>query len=153
MAAAAAASVPSSVRHFVFIDNSNMFIEGQKTSGETQDMETDKSFRIDFGKLLQFVCTVYGKTVRAEEAEKAFFFGSRPPENDSLWKKVESCGIKIFIYDRSRITGKEKQVDTSLVTKVVECTKDIESTRSIIIIVTFFYLRRIKIINFYFPKG
>jgi hypothetical protein len=70
----------------ILVDNSNVFIEGQKVSalrkgqrpaspGDRQP--SDVSWRIDFDRLLQQLAN--GRTIRA-----AILVGSRPPPNDAV---------------------------------------------------------------------
>ncbi len=111
------------MRNFLYVDNSNVWIEGMHVaaakSGLAPDLQTaldknicDHSYKVDFGRLFQFAG---GKKV---EVGRAVLFGSRPPPNDSLWAAAKSQGFEVFVYDRN-IKGKEKKIDTAIVTEMV----------------------------------
>lgn len=100
----------------ILVDNSNVFIEGQKASavrkgqsplnpGERQP--NDISWRIEFGRLLQHLAK--GRNIRS-----AILVGSRPPPQDAVWKMAEQGGFTVITHDRDA-SNKEKAVDTELV--------------------------------------
>jgi uncharacterized LabA/DUF88 family protein len=100
----------------ILVDNSNVFIEGQKCSGVRKGLGTDPissrllhdlSWRIDFGRLLTWLA-------ENREIETAFLVGSRPPPNDDVWKLAESGGFRVITHDRNS-QNKEKAVDTEIV--------------------------------------
>jgi hypothetical protein len=104
----------------VVVDNSNVFIEGRKYSARmkgkvrrsaTELEPRDPSWRLDFGGLLFAVSD--GRVV-----EHAILVGSRPPQNDSVWKAAEDSGFDVTVHDRS--VGEEKAVDTELVAQATE---------------------------------
>ena len=75
----------------ILVDNSNVFIEGQKYSAKikgvtsltpTGRLPRDPSWRINFGGLLWYLAA--GREVHA-----AILVGSRPPRNDEVWKMAE----------------------------------------------------------------
>lgn len=70
----------------------------------------DYTWKIDFGRLIEFAG---GKP---DEIGRAVLYGSRPPANDSLWNAAKKHGFEVVVHDRSIFTGKEKKVDTSIVT-------------------------------------
>src|SRR6266567_8905068 len=95
----------------VVVDNSNVFIEGQKFSALTKGVHKiagadkdpqDPSWRVDFGNLLLAVSA--GRVV-----ERAILVGSRPPTNDSVWKEAENRGFDVTVHDRG-YSGGEKAV-------------------------------------------
>lgn len=104
---------------FIYIDNSNVYIEGQRVaavqSGEainikdaTRRKTLNRGYRIDFGKLYNFV------TKNGDAAvSRAVVFGSRPPPNDSMWAIAKSAGFELVIEDRNA-ANKEKGVDTGI---------------------------------------
>lgn len=105
----------------VVVDNSNVFIEGQKFSAREKNIRKanamdrepqDPSWRIDFGNLLFQVSG--GRLVK-----HAILVGSRPPQNDSVWKSAEDCGFDVTVHDRSA-SNEEKAVDTELVAQGTE---------------------------------
>ncbi len=74
----------------------------------------DPTWHYDFGKLLQFA----GGTT-SSEIGRAVLYGSKPPPNDSLWAAAKHHGFEVVVHDRSRFTGREKKVDTSIVTDMM----------------------------------
>jgi uncharacterized LabA/DUF88 family protein len=110
---------------FVYVDNSNVFIEGQRLSAVTKGIAMniydamnnkilDPSYRLDFGKLHSFVAGDNPSEIR-----RAMLFGSRPPQNDSLWNIAESAGFELIIEDRN-VQNKEKRIDTGIVAAMVK---------------------------------
>ena len=105
----------------VLVDNSNVFIEGQKFSARRKGLQraqTDKkapqdpSWRIDFGLLLEYMAD--GRNIIA-----AILVGSEPPANDSVWKAAEREGFDVLTYTRG-FNGSEKEVDTEIVARGTE---------------------------------
>ncbi len=110
---------------FIYVDNSNVFIEGQRkaavVNGSALDIDDairrqifDSSYRLDFGKLHHFA-----SKNGAPDARRAVLFGSRPPPNDSLWEVAKSAGFELVIEDRT-ISNKEKKIDTGIVMAMCE---------------------------------
>lgn len=110
--------------NFLYVDNSNVWIEGMHVSAVMRGMAptisyaqenriTDPTYRLDFGRLLQFAGG------DRHEIGRAVLFGSRPPANDSLWNVARAKGFEVVVHDRSAWTGKEKKVDTNIVTDIV----------------------------------
>jgi len=100
----------------ILVDNSNIFIEGQKCSALRKGQlptaldprqPQDPSWRIDFTRLLEVLA-------EGREIHKAFLVGSRPPPNDNVWKMAEQGGFEVKTHDRDA-RNKEKAVDTELV--------------------------------------
>ena len=119
----------------VYVDNSNVFIEGKRVSAVQKDMALnvwdaaanhifDNTYLIDFGKLHDFVAGNDPSKIK-----HAMLFGSRPPPNDSLWLMAERAGFEVVGEDR-KIANKEKKIDTGLVaamTKDAYTVADIET--------------------------
>ena len=103
----------ATTRVYLFIDDSNIFIEGQRTAEnrEPGDASARYRFRIDYGHLLEWITE--GRTLA-----DVYLVGSRPPEVDSFWKILPSKGIRPKIFDRQG--GREKGVDHDLVAEMVE---------------------------------
>jgi hypothetical protein len=109
---------------FVYVDNSNVWIEGRRASAiqkglartayeaKTKDI-TDPDWTYDFGRLYELACPDGSKVGRAK------LFGSRPPQNDSLWQLARENGFEVEVFDRSA-GGREKEVDTGIVTTMLE---------------------------------
>lgn len=109
--------------NYLYVDNSNVWIEGKRVSavanGYAPDIWTAMEYRIldnawgyDFGKLFEFA----GGTEL--EVGRAVLFGSRPPENDSLWEIAKRKGFEVVVNDRN-VANKEKKVDTGIATEIV----------------------------------
>jgi len=107
---------------FVYVDNSNVFIEGQHVSAvkkglapnilaAQQQRISDRDYKIDFGRLYEFSGATKDGTAK--------LFGSRPPPNDSVWAIAKRAGFEVVVFDRSEWTGKEKMVDAAIVTAMV----------------------------------
>jgi uncharacterized LabA/DUF88 family protein len=99
----------------ILVDNSNLFIEGQKFSARKRGLArsdrlgrqvADHLWRVDFGKLIASLAN--GRLVHS-----ALLVGSRPPKSDSVWRAAESHGFQVIVHDRN-MAGKEKAVDTEL---------------------------------------
>ena len=108
----------------VYIDNSNVFIEGQRAravaTGAAMNIYDamnnrilDHTYKIDFGRLHDFVAGTDRKAIK-----RCMLFGSRPPPNDSLWRVAENSGFEVRIEDRN-VQNKEKKIDTGIVTEMV----------------------------------
>lgn len=109
---------------FVYIDNSNVFIEGQRVAavvrGFAMGMRDAQqrgifhpAYRLDFGKLHDFL-TRNG----APEIKRLALFGSRPPPNDSLWAIAKKKGFEPIIEDRNP-SNQEKKIDTGITVAMV----------------------------------
>jgi len=108
---------------FVYVDNSNVWIEGRRVSAVKRDMAydvwdaakngiLDLEWTYDFGKLLNLV----GGTKNG--LKKACLFGSRPPENDSLWESARRHGFEVVVEDRNA-QNREKKIDTGIAVQMV----------------------------------
>ena len=93
----------------IFVDNSNVWIEGKKLSGKRQRpaVPTNTLYRIDYGNLLGVVQD--GRML----ADVPKLYGSEPPPNDSVWRMIESKGFKVEVFKRN-IFNKEKGVDMKM---------------------------------------
>jgi uncharacterized LabA/DUF88 family protein len=105
----------------LLVDNSNVFIEGQKHSARlkgigfdplTGRQPGDPSWRINFGGLLTALAN--GRAIY-----KAVLVGSRPPKNDGVWEAAKNKGFEVIVHERSA-DNKEKAVDTELVARGTE---------------------------------
>ena len=112
--------------YFVFVDNSNVWIEGKYASAVAKGWASntfdahnsgaeDSSWRIDFGKLLSFVTNG-----NIADVKRAVLFGSKPPLHDSLWAAMESASFEVSALERNS-ANKEKAVDTGIVQKIDKC--------------------------------
>ncbi|CAI2181462.1 6461_t:CDS:2 [Funneliformis geosporum] len=110
------ARIPTNKVH-VFVDNSNIWIEGKYAVGELERLgsfDYDRNsyyfgqLRIDYGRLLT--------TVQRERelGSSPVIVGSRPPPNDSLWERIRQQGYEVSLNNR------EKKVDATLVCSMYE---------------------------------
>lgn len=108
---------------FIYVDNSNLFIEAKRVSAVNKGLASniydamnnkilDNSYRYDFGKL-------YNILVGSDETKKVYLFGSRPPQNDSIWAIARDTGFDTIIEDRNA-ANKEKKIDTGIVVKMTK---------------------------------
>lgn len=112
----------SEMAALIYLDDSNLWIEGKKVSAvdrglaldiweATETRTFDNNFRVDFGRVLEIA--------NNEPIRIARFYGSKPPEADSIWKSAESAGFRLTILDRN-VRNKEKGVDASMITDMME---------------------------------
>lgn len=109
---------------YLYVDNSNLFIEGKRVSAVKKGLSKnifdamnnqkfDNSWRLDFGSLHDHVSSELGDSIAS-----ASLFGSKPPANDSVWKMANQNGFTTNIFDRN-VANKEKKVDTSIITEMM----------------------------------
>ncbi|CAG8673112.1 16977_t:CDS:2, partial [Dentiscutata erythropus] len=101
---------------YVFVDNSNVFIEGKYAISKLENLGTFDNkrhslcfnqFHIDHGKLLATIQD------NRKLGDAPVFVGSRPSPNDSLWRNVREQGCNVMVYDRN-IENRVKKVDVAL---------------------------------------
>jgi hypothetical protein len=126
--------------NFLYVDNSNVWIEGMHVAavknGLAPDLQTalngnvcDHNYKIDFGNLFRFAG---GSN---QEVGRAVLFGSRPPPNDSVWAAASAQGFEVVVFDRN-FKNSEKKVDTSIVTEIItDSFRLMEATRDEITLV------------------
>lgn len=107
--------------NFLYVDNSNVWIEGMHVSavanGKAPDVWAaceqricDYEWKIDFGRLFEFAA--------GGDVGRAVLFGSRPPKNDSLWAVARSKGFEVIVHDRNT-QNREKKVDTQITAEII----------------------------------
>jgi uncharacterized LabA/DUF88 family protein len=109
--------------NFLYVDNSNVWIEGMHVAAVQQGVAPNiwvaqgakitVSFRLDFGRLHEFAGGDRSSIGRA------VLYGSRPPANDSLWKMAESRGFEVVVFDRNA-ANREKKIDTQITADIIE---------------------------------
>jgi uncharacterized LabA/DUF88 family protein len=109
---------------YVYVDNSNIWIEGQRIQAVRQGLAPDirtavrnrvlARWTYDFGRLYELACPV------GEQIGRSILYGSRPPANDSIWRRARDAEFQVEVFDRSIHTHKEKQVDIALSTTMME---------------------------------
>ena len=109
---------------YIYVDNSNVFIEGKRISAIKQGRArsvaeaqangiTDFDFRLDFGELYDFVAEH-----NPQKVARAVLFGSGVSENDKVWQVAERVGFEAVIVGRNA-ENREKKVDTGIVAAMV----------------------------------
>jgi NYN domain len=98
----------------LFIDNSNLFIEGKKFFAKRLNLlvPQDPCFRIDIGKL----CDVL---LDGRNLSFGKLYGSEPPSLDTVWKKIREHGLNVSTYQRDS-KHKEKELDNALTADATE---------------------------------
>lgn len=110
--------------NLVYVDNSNVWIEGMHVAAyanglapdvwsAVQNRICDNSWKLDFGKLFSFAGG------DKADVRKAALFGSRPPQNDSVWDAARRNGFEVTTYDRN-VANHEKKIDTDIATTMIE---------------------------------
>jgi len=110
---------------YIYVDNSNLYIEGRRVSAVAQGLGRDMidamnndildhGYTISFGKLHEFLC---GQDHR--QIKRAALFGSRPPPNDGIWRFAEQAGFELHLEDRN-YANKEKKIDTGIATLITK---------------------------------
>jgi len=104
----------------VYVDNSNVFIEGKRAKAVESGMAMniydamrnrilDQSYKIDFGHLHDYIAgTDHG------QIKRCILFGSRPPSSDTIWDIARKAGFEVVTEDRN-VANKEKKIDTGIV--------------------------------------
>ena len=113
------AAIPPSptAQDHVFIDGSNLFIEGMRLSSHLRagdrtapvyaHQEFDMDFRIDLRRLHGFLGCV-GSPVRP------LLVGSHSENSDLVFESASSCGYETIVYDRD-MSNREKKVDATII--------------------------------------
>lgn len=107
--------------HLAYIDCSNLFIEAQKVSAVARGLApnlaavnhgqlANHAYRLDFRRLMALLQQV-------EDPVRAAVFGSITDANESLWSHAQAAGFEVQVVERGA-TGKEKRVDTGVVTRI-----------------------------------
>lgn len=114
---------------YVFWDNSNMFHSAQQVASRNDGIMAKDAARISFANLMNLA-----KANR--QVKKAVAVGSVPPKEQDLWRRMESdTGIKIELYERGGVSGKEQGVDQCLQTHMLRALAD-ENTPKVAILLT-----------------
>ena len=126
---------------YIFIDNSNLWIQGQRTYAKRAGMSvmSDPTWRFDAGRLKTILIENSG--FRDEENtpnEEVYLYGSIPPPVDTVWDKIKSQKIEVQVFQRSSITNREKLVDSTIVAESVEraCIAQAQGTSGTFVLVS-----------------
>ena len=88
---------------FIYVDNSNLWIEGQRLAAVKSKLSrniveamnndiVDYGWKYDFGELHRLTCPP------GQEIGRLALFGSTPPPNDSLWRLAEQKGFEVVCW-------------------------------------------------------
>lgn len=107
----------------IYIDNSNLWIQGQKTYAENRGLREpwDPTWRFDVGRLKAVLLEKSG--LLHEERDytvKVRLYGSTPPPVDTVWRAIESHNVQVSTFARSSWTGREKEVDAEIIADSVD---------------------------------
>jgi uncharacterized LabA/DUF88 family protein len=117
-----------------FVDNSNVLIEAQrfaqmKRKGKSKlSAFTDDAYEIDWGKFLYIV----KEQDQRGFAEVPILYGSRPPEEDSVWQRIRDDGLDVKLFDRN-IRNKEKGVDMEMGMDIAELIHSVSPPKTIVV--------------------
>ncbi|MDQ3135480.1 MAG: NYN domain-containing protein [Acidobacteriota bacterium] len=117
-------TLTKNMKHYTYVDNSNVFLEGQRVSAVFKGMAPniyeamnrdikDFSWQPDYGRLHEFLCGTNDCEIGG-----ARLWGS-PPPSDSFWRMVERKGFKVTTYEKS-FAGKEKKVDVAIAHQITK---------------------------------
>lgn len=109
---------------YVYVDNSNVWIEGQRISAVRKGLVgdlieamnedvVDHEWSYDFGHLYEIACPDGVPIGRSK------LWGSKPPENDSLWARARREGFEVETFVRN-VANKEKRVDNAIGATMLE---------------------------------
>lgn len=108
--------------NFLYVDNSNVWIEGMHVAAAVRGMAPDVwsavtnkicdyTWKIDLGKLHEFA--------GGDDIGRAILYGSRPPANDTLWSIAKKKGFEVVVYDRN-VVNREKKIGTTITRDIVK---------------------------------
>jgi len=118
----------------VFVDNSNVLIEGRRFAEMKRSRKgrlspyKDASYEIDWGK---FLYVLKEKDTRAF-VDVPILYGSRPPAEDSVWNRIRDDGFDVKVFDRN-IRNKEKGVDMEMGMDVAQLLYTVPDPKNIVI--------------------
>jgi len=113
----------------LFIDDSNIFIEGQKYYARSLNLRVshDPRCRIDIGHLVDLA--VGGRTVWYGK-----LYGSEPPALDTVWKKMREKGLEVEVFKRN-LKGREKEVDTAMTADALEYALESRARKHTVVVI------------------
>jgi hypothetical protein len=127
---------PTTTDH-IFIDASNLFIEGMRLSSYLRDPKPwvpvhshpafDFDFRIDLRRLRSVLCG-------SESDQRPLLVGSHSENSDLLFASAEHCGFETIVYERD-MQNREKKVDSTIVMRALLAALDgdPETTRIVLV--------------------
>ena len=101
---------------FVFVDNSNIFIESQKVYEDIHnDPDIGRRYRLDFGKLFNYIAKKRGEIFfDLHDVTYPKLYGSEPPKMDSLWKFLDKLGVNVKVFTRNAFNKETNKVKNQL---------------------------------------
>ncbi|KAK5655312.1 hypothetical protein OQA88_5879 [Cercophora sp. LCS_1] len=111
---------------YIYIDNSNLWIQGRKTHAALKlHTDDDPTWRFDAGKLKAILLTKCSIEVETDQKNvHTYLYGSTPPPVDTVWEAFGHRNVKVKTFERNFHSGREKKVDTQLVTDAVNDAAD-----------------------------
>ncbi|KAK4445192.1 hypothetical protein QBC34DRAFT_413689 [Podospora aff. communis PSN243] len=111
---------------YIYIDNSNLWIQGRKTHAALNlHTDDDPTWRFDAGKVKSILlkkCSI--QTEQKQKNVHTYLYGSTPPPVDTVWQAFGYQNVKVKTFERNHHSGREKKVDTQLVTDAVNDAAD-----------------------------
>lgn len=110
----------------IYIDDSNLWIQGQKASAQKHRylVESDPTWRFDASKLKDVLTQNCGLAADEDIKVKVDLYGSTPPNVESIWTAIESCNVQVHTFERSSWTSREKEVDAEIIAASVSDAAD-----------------------------
>ena len=100
----------------ILVDNSNLFIGGQKLSaqrdGHGRNGEADHTWRLSYDNLFDYLAN-------GREVQQAIMVGSESEEHPGPWRAARKNGFQVIVHERTPGRG-EKCADTELVVRGAE---------------------------------
>jgi uncharacterized LabA/DUF88 family protein len=96
---------------YIYIDNSNLFIEGSKVISYLENVNVFDHKRLDFLNFYVDHGRLVTTILSGRKLKRALIFGSVPPPNDTIWDRTRDHGCEVQTYPRNE----EKKVDIKLV--------------------------------------
>ena len=115
---------------YIFVDASNVWTEVKKKVARELRLKSseDPRVRIHAGKLSDVVS-------QGRPLARGKLYGSEPPPIYSAWEKIKENKFEVEVFEKSTVTGKEKQVDQQLVADITETVCEYSVYKGIIAIV------------------
>lgn len=111
----------------LFVDNSNIFVSA-KAVAETREGRSARSrVRLEFDHLVSLA--VAGRPVG-----RMCIVGSVPPEQDSVWRRLEKAtGVKPELYERGKHSGGEQGLDQCLQVHMLRAISDFADPQIVVL--------------------
>ena len=106
---------------YIYIDNSNLWIQGRKTHAALAGLPDDPTWRFDAGEVKRILlskCTRI-KVALGQKNVRTYLYGSTPPPVDTVWLAIEQQNVEVKTFERNFYSGREKKVDGQLIADAV----------------------------------